>query len=91
MAKQNINFKSFEYTPPDSEMSIDLAYTTRENQVSIIITQDSKKEGILSFFENLNYNHIVEQTTSSPQESTTSTSSMQSTQSTRSSQPTGMY
>ena len=59
--------ESFE-VDPSTGITLELAYTNRKYQTSNIIKQDERKEGILSFFQKLNYN----ETNDSPQEASTS-------------------
>ena len=80
MAERQVDYSQFEFDTSNLENNIDLGYTQRNNQVSIIVTQDPRKEGILSFFENTNYNNIYNTLGSSgdsqqPTPSTTTTSS----------------
>ena len=68
MANQtNTNYNSFEANPGGASTGINLSHAKREYQSSIVIEQDPKKEGILSFFENINYNAIsVAESTPAP-------------------------
>lgn len=78
-----------EATPNLSSFSIDnstnivinISYTNRIYQCSNVIIQDPGKEGILSFFNNMNYNSLKETKQTETQQSTTPSSG----------QSTGMY
>ena len=80
MAARPIDYSQFEFDPSNLENNLNLAYTQRRNQVSIVVTQDPRKEGILSFFENTNYNNLyntlrsADDVTAQTAPSTTSTS-----------------
>ncbi len=87
MANQtDTNYNSFEMNPGDASSGLNLSYTEREYQSSIVIEQDPRKEGILSFFENMNYNLINESQT--PQSTPTATGQSNAGSS---NQSTGMY
>tara|TARA_Y100000034_G_C6607299_1_gene264361 strand:+ start:325 stop:579 length:255 start_codon:yes stop_codon:yes gene_type:complete len=67
MPAQESMLQSLESDPPDDN-NLNLSYTGREYQTSNTVVQDQKKEGILSFFQNLNYNEReVEPTTNTTQ------------------------
>ena len=54
MATSESTLQSFE-SDPSIGTNLNFAYTNRTYQTSNIVTQDQRKEGILSFFENINY------------------------------------
>ena len=59
-----------------AETQVELSYTNRSYQVSNIIIQDPNKEGILRYFENINYNSINKTTQETSQPSSTPSSTM---------------
>ena len=63
-------------TDPSAGVEMDFSYTYRTYQVSNIVIQDPNKEGILRYFENINYNSInktTQEETSQPSSTPSST------------------
>ena len=76
MSTSDSEFKGYRV---DTSLGQDLgfSYTYRSYQVSNIVVQDPNKEGILRYFENINYNSInktTQEKTSEPLSTPSSTS-----------------
>jgi len=75
MADSNSILHNF-HADPSQGVEIELSYTNRSYQTSNVVVQDPNKEGILRYFENINYNSINKMTqeeTSQPSSTPSST------------------